>query len=93
MAFIIQTHGRLHEWVADEKGYFTDEGLDYEFRTLMPARWSCEKTTDEAPEEVKSGAFESMEAGRPVSISSAAIGPRTWLPQPDMVSYGPRHMP
>ena len=52
MAFIIQTHGRLHEWVADEKGYFTDEGLDYEFRTLMPARWSCEKTTDEAPEEV-----------------------------------------
>jgi hypothetical protein len=69
--FIIQTHGRLHEWVADEKGYFTDEGLDYEFRTLMPARWSCEKTTDEAPEEVKSGAFESMEAGRPVSISSA----------------------
>jgi NitT/TauT family transport system substrate-binding protein len=29
--FIIQPHGRLNDWVADEKGYFTDEGLDYEF--------------------------------------------------------------
>lgn len=27
---IIQPHGRLNDWVADEKGYFTDEGLDYE---------------------------------------------------------------
>ena len=28
--FIIQPHGRLNDWVADEKGYFADEGLDYE---------------------------------------------------------------
>ena len=28
--FIIQPHGRLNDWVADEKGYFTEEGLDYE---------------------------------------------------------------
>jgi NitT/TauT family transport system substrate-binding protein len=27
---IIQPHGRLNDWVADEKGYFTEEGLDYE---------------------------------------------------------------
>jgi len=27
--FIIQPHGRLNDWVADEKGYFADEGLDY----------------------------------------------------------------
>jgi ABC-type nitrate/sulfonate/bicarbonate transport system substrate-binding protein len=27
---MIQPHGRLNDWVADEKGYFTDEGLDYE---------------------------------------------------------------
>ena len=27
--FTIQPHGRLNDWVADEKGYFTDEGLDY----------------------------------------------------------------
>ena len=28
--FIIQPHGRLNDWVADEKGYFTEEGLDCE---------------------------------------------------------------
>ena len=28
--FIIQPHGRLNDWVADEKGYFLEEGLDYE---------------------------------------------------------------
>ena len=28
--FVIHTHGRLQEWVADEKGYFLAEGLhDY----------------------------------------------------------------
>jgi NitT/TauT family transport system substrate-binding protein len=27
---IIQPHGRLNDWVADEKGYFAEEGLDYE---------------------------------------------------------------
>mgnify|MGYP003961234823 CR=1 FL=1 len=27
--FTIQPHGRLNDWVADEKGYFADEGLDY----------------------------------------------------------------
>jgi ABC-type nitrate/sulfonate/bicarbonate transport system substrate-binding protein len=27
----IQPHVRLHEWVAEEKGFFRDEGLDYEF--------------------------------------------------------------
>ncbi len=28
--FIIQPHGRLNDWVAEEKGYFTEEGLDCE---------------------------------------------------------------
>ena len=28
--FIIQPHGRLNDWVAHEKGYFVEEGLDYE---------------------------------------------------------------
>jgi len=31
MVFRIQPHTRLHEWVADEAGFFRDEGLDYEF--------------------------------------------------------------
>ena len=46
--FIIQPHGRLQEWIAHEKGYFRDEGLDYEFAagsspaaqsgSMLPAR-------------------------------------------------------
>ena len=31
--FIIEPHFRLQEWVAEEKGYFRAEGLDYEFRS------------------------------------------------------------
>jgi NitT/TauT family transport system substrate-binding protein len=27
---VIQPHGRLNDWVADEKGYFSEAGLDYE---------------------------------------------------------------
>jgi hypothetical protein len=30
--FVIQPHFRLQEWVAEEKGYFKDEGLEYIFR-------------------------------------------------------------
>ena len=30
--FVVAPHFRLQEWVAEEKGYFAAEGLDYEFR-------------------------------------------------------------
>ena len=33
--FVVEPHFRLHEWVAEEKGYFKAEGLDYEFRELV----------------------------------------------------------
>ena len=33
--FIIEPHFRLQEWVAEEKGYFRDEGLDYVFQELI----------------------------------------------------------
>ena len=36
--FIIGPHMRLHEWVAEEKGYFYDEGLAYEFRNQLDAK-------------------------------------------------------
>ncbi len=79
--FRIQPHGRLHEWIADEKGYFTAEGLDYEF-VRGPARTSVGTpatehaqasvvSTEDAPAEIKTGAFESMEAGRACEVSSA----------------------
>ena len=68
-AFTIQPHGRLQEWVADEKGYFRDEGLDYEFnmRRLNTYGISPSPTvTDPAGEvsDILSGAFESYEAGK-----------------------------
>src|SRR5438067_13135745 len=75
--FRIQPHGRLQEWVAEEKGYFKDEGLDYEFvfgqrdgitGSLVNATM---QTTEEAPRDVLQGAFESMEAGRACEVSAA----------------------
>ena len=35
--FLIEPHFRLQEWVAEEKGYFRAEGLDYEFREQVRA--------------------------------------------------------
>ncbi|MCW5691752.1 MAG: hypothetical protein KIT48_05260 [Pseudolabrys sp.] len=64
--FIIEPHFRLQEWVADEKGYFIDEGLDYEFRELMRA--SDGKIHDKGD---KVGAFQSFEEGRKASVSCA----------------------
>jgi len=36
--FVVAPHFRLQEWVAEEKGYFRAEGLDYEFRETMDSR-------------------------------------------------------
>lgn len=35
--FVIQPHFRLQEWVADEKGYFSAEDLDYVFNEEVQA--------------------------------------------------------
>lgn len=61
--FTIQPHGRLQEWIADEKGYFREEGLDYEFGHGLSA--TSEKRVDQsgAVAEVRSGAFESYRQG------------------------------
>ena len=39
--FVISPHFRLQEWVAEEKGYFAQEGLDYEFREAITETSSC----------------------------------------------------
>lgn len=57
--FVIQPHGRLQEWIAHEKGYFRDAGLDYEF---VPGPYAnSEKRVDASGQlaEIRSGAFES----------------------------------
>lgn len=70
--FRIMPHSRLQEWVAEEKGYFADEGLDYEFlRSAQVSAQPSVSSSDQAPLEVKRGAFEGLEAGRACEISSA----------------------
>jgi NitT/TauT family transport system substrate-binding protein len=54
--FHIQPHGRLQEWVADENGYFRDEGLQYVFTSGFDMGANAR---EKGAPEVKSGAFES----------------------------------
>lgn len=72
--FRIQPHSRLQEWVAEEKGYFRDTGLAYEFVSSFAASGlstSAVRRADDAPVEVRRGAFEDMAAGRACDVSSA----------------------
>jgi len=70
--FLIQSHGRLQEWVAEEKGYFKDERLDYEFLVKPIITWSANvQAIDSVPAEIQCGAFESIEEGRGCNLSAA----------------------
>jgi ABC-type nitrate/sulfonate/bicarbonate transport system substrate-binding protein len=64
--FAIEAHFRLQEWVAEEKGYFRDEGLDYEFHEFI-------RSTDGAHHGTtgKTGAFQSIEGGRSSNVTCA----------------------
>jgi len=64
--FIIEPHFRLHEWVAEEKGYFTDEGLDYEFLELVQSTDGQNHNTAN-----KVGAYQVIEEGRKSDVSCA----------------------
>ena len=61
MAFKIMPHGRLQEWVADEKGYFTAEGLEY---TFLPEGDYGIHPVRSGDGEIRTGAFETFGAGR-----------------------------
>jgi len=70
--FRIQSHGRLQEWVAEEKGYFGAAGLDYEFLVTPIVTWSADlKAVKSAPADIQRGAFESIEDGRGCNLSAA----------------------
>jgi len=70
--FLIQSHGRLQEWVAEEKGYFKDERLDYEFLVKPIITWSANvQAIDSVPAKIQRGAFESIEEGRGCNLSAA----------------------
>jgi len=62
MALKIMPHGRLQEWVAEEKGYFTAEGLDYSF--VVTGDYGMSTAARDDAGEIKTGAFETFGAGR-----------------------------
>ena len=67
MTFVIEPHFRLQEWVAEEKGYFAAEGLDYVFQEKI--RSTDGKQHDQQGQ--KAGAYQSFEAGRTADVSCA----------------------
>jgi NMT1/THI5 like len=64
--FVIEPHFRLQEWVAEEKGYFNEEGLDYEFKELIRSSDGAHHATPG-----KAGAFQSIERGREANVTCA----------------------
>jgi len=64
--FKIEPHFRLQEWVAEEKGYFRDEGLDYEFKEFIRSTGGAHHVTTG-----QSGAFQSIEKGRESNVTCA----------------------
>jgi hypothetical protein len=56
----------LQEWVAEEKGYFTAECLDYEFREAMDSSKGSGHNLGS-----KVGAYQTFEAGRTCNVSGA----------------------
>jgi len=64
--FVVSPHFRLQEWVAEEKGYFAEQGLDYVFRETMDSREAKNHYVGD-----KVGAYQSLEAGRACNVSGA----------------------
>ncbi len=64
--FVIQPHFRLQEWVAQDKGYFAAEGLDYVFREEVQA--TDGRIHDKG---ANVGAYQSFEEGRASDVSCA----------------------
>lgn len=62
MALRIMPHGRLQEWVAEEKGFFTAEGLEYSF--VIDGDYGMRSVRRDDAGQIKTGAFETFEAGR-----------------------------
>ncbi|MDA1326178.1 MAG: hypothetical protein O3C34_15700 [Proteobacteria bacterium] len=65
--FVIGPHMRLQEWVAQEKGYFDAEGLDYELKDQLGflQKDHLHNLGD------KVGAYQTFEQGRSADVSCA----------------------
>jgi hypothetical protein len=64
--FVIAPHMRLQEWVAEEKGYFAAEGLDFEYRDQLTSRDGKKHDLGN-----KVGAYQTFEQGRSSDVSCA----------------------
>ena len=64
--FMIAPHMRLQEWVAEEKGYFSAEGLEYEFREEILSKEGKKHDLGD-----KIGAYQTFENGRSTDVSCA----------------------
>ena len=64
--FIISPHFRLQEWVAEEKRYFAQEGLDYEFRAAIGTKDAKQQHLGD-----RVGAYQTIERGRQCDVSAA----------------------
>ncbi len=75
MTFIINPHGRLQEWIAEQKGYFAQAGLsDYELRAhslLSKDAPKFESAIDLDFLDNRQGAYQTYEEGRDAAISCA----------------------
>jgi hypothetical protein len=72
--FIVNSHGRLQEWVADEKGYFKQAGLEnyiISAHSLLTKNSPKKVHADSRVDDNKNGAYQTYEAGRDASISCA----------------------
>jgi len=72
--FIVNPHGRLQEWVADEKGYFKQAGLEnyiLSAHSLLTKDSPKQVHTGSQVADNKNGAYQTYEAGRDASISCA----------------------
>ena len=63
MPLKIMPHGRLQEWVAEEKGYFAAEGLEYSF-IVNESDYGVHSVRRDDAGEIKTGAFETFGTGR-----------------------------
>jgi hypothetical protein len=64
--FVIGPHMRLQEWIAEEKGYFRAEGLDYEFRDELISKEGRQHDLGRLV-----GAYQTFEKGRTTNVSCA----------------------
>lgn len=72
--FVVNPHGRLQEWIAHDKGYFTAAGLtDYQLsaHALLTRDTPKQQYATPAVPEKKAGAYQTYEQGRDASISCA----------------------